>query len=1107
MAWTQHVYSFLIGYCLLAASSALSWKKKPQSQSVAVGGNVTFHCELNDRGARTVIWHDSTYNILFQDGNRFNAPENYIIQGEFNLVITNIKKEDNRQFICNVKDLGLEAANLTVLLPPNPPSIEANATGNPYRENQVLGLTCKSRGGNPNPTIRWLKNGQVQLDNIINNPAPTIGGLTSSHLAIVLDRTDHQANYTCVVFNEVNAQNPLGTFQVLQVQYSPFITFAPFDDLLNIRDAADATLVCIVDANPPVSTVTWRKNGQPLTGVSKSRVFQPAIKSDTGEYMCIANNGINGAKNGTIMLNVIYPPVLTVPSSRTVEEGSSLNITCNYDANPEPYQVHWERISPGPFSVDNSRHLVFSRILRDNAGNYTCKAWSQLKISGEEGVNNMEQAFTYINVEYPPGSAFIRPVGDYNVGDSVELKCSASPEGFPAATFEWKKDGVIQAQNAATYRINNARLSDIGDYICTPQNKVGRGQSSTISLSVNEPPTLTESPNNAEIHVPLSDPNPIEIKCVAQGRPSPVISWFKNNDDVPLTTLYPSFYTIEQTNTTVNSHRFIITNILYFRGGGRNMTSSGQTRLRVEDIGNYTCRVEAPTHTATVSGRASVYVQFKPLVSLGQERVAVDVAETAALPCITRANPTPTFRWYRNKVEVSDGGRYSTRLEALGETAKYQSVLTIQDVTQGDLGGYTCRMENSFGNNSKPVTLSLKSAPEAPTGLIARSKTWESVSLTWNEGFDGGAPQDFFIRYSAGNDIKEVKVRPSGVAFFNVTKLTPHTSYLFFVYGRNNLGQGAPSYGIPVVTDELVIPSLDSPPSFDSTTHMLVVKIGLEPTYCLKVDIRTKETGSQWETVYPCLEMVSDSIEVPGQGVNAMNVSVCLKYRIDVCGSPMQAEISQPPSQGLTETDVIIIACVCAIIIVTLLTILVVFICRRRRNQAKDYASENPPRRPQPINGSVTNSQKTPQAYDNTGMTQLDVLELDDPSINGAFARDSSLTNINNGYGPLELKRNAYLPYQEGHLRPNGNIPHDTSYDSQKEKQIFENEMNRRNENNSKGSRPGELQFHGIPRSPTKEKYMDLEEKKEGSLQSGQESGYSTPDPNKPKKVIYEVVV
>lgn len=43
-------------------------------------------------------------------------------------------------------------------------------------------------------------------------------------------------------------------------------------------------------------------------------------------------------------------------------------------------------------------------------------------------------------------------------------------------------------------------------------------------------------------------------------------------------------------------------------------------------------------------------------------------------------------------------------------------------------------------------------------------------------------------------------------------------------------------------------------------------------------------------------------------------------------------------------------------------------------------------------------------------------------------------------------------------------------------------------------------------RSPTKDKYIDLEERKDPSNMS-HESGYSTGDPSKPKKVIYEVVV
>ncbi|XP_070201798.1 uncharacterized protein [Littorina saxatilis] len=50
------------------------------------------------------------------------------------------------------------------------------------------------------------------------------------------------------------------------------------------------------------------------------------------------------------------------------------------------------------------------------------------------------------------------------------------------------------------------------------------------------------------------------------------------------------------------------------------------------------------------------------------------------------------------------------------------------------------------------------------------------------------------------------------------------------------------------------------------------------------------------------------------------------------------------------------------------------------------------------------------------------------------------------------------------------------------------------------------IHMQSRPMSPSKDKYIDLEDRKDPSLQS-QESGYSTGDINKPKKVIYEVVV
>ncbi|ESO99941.1 hypothetical protein LOTGIDRAFT_158102 [Lottia gigantea] len=223
----------------------------------------------------------------------------------------------------------------------------------------------------------------------------------------------------------------------------------------------------------------------------------------------------------------------------------------------------------------------------------------------------------------------------------------------------------------------------------------------------------------------------------------------------------------------------------------------------------------------------------------------------------------------------------------------------------------------------------------------------------------------------------------------------------------------------------------------------------------------------------------------------------------------------------LTEQDVYIIASVCGVIIVTLLIILVIFICRRRRNQAKYEENKTATElRAQPVNG-VSSPNKKPQVYENQGMSYLPGVDLDDPvppsstNVYSLSYPDSNSNNTNHNfstsYGPLDLKLNHGNGHlANGHVTGNGSIPHgghDTSYDSQIDKRVFENEMNRRNEystrvdyNNRQG---GDLHFHGMPNTKPKDQYLDLEEKKDGSLPSNPESGYSTPDPAKPKKLQF----
>ena len=83
----------------------------------------------------------------------------------------------------------------------------------------------------------------------------------------------------------------------------------------------------------------------------------------------------------------------------------------------------------------------------------------------------------------------------------------------------------------------------------------------------------------------------------------------------------------------------------------------------------------------------------------GPSSAAVQPGATATLTA-TGAGSTPrTFRWYRNGVELQDGGRIS------GATT---GTLTIASAAAADSGAYTCRSANSCGSQlSAAATLTV----------------------------------------------------------------------------------------------------------------------------------------------------------------------------------------------------------------------------------------------------------------------------------------------------------------------------------------------------------------------------------------------------------------
>ncbi|KAH9500360.1 hypothetical protein Btru_071594 [Bulinus truncatus] len=880
------------------SGQAVEWIGRPQSVSVREGDNVTFVCRLNIDDPNIIWSKDSTgpgnMSILFVKSVGFEASSRMFVMNRYDLVITNVRKEDNGVYACRTKDAGIQTATLTVLLPPGPASITRDDIGPVYTEGKIVKFKCSSTGGNPDPTIIWLKNGNITSVIPDYKASSNLGGTSSSTISVRLDKTDHQANYSCLVFNEMNVNNKFMDYVVLNVKYSPSIAFQPYSPVYFVKMGSNIEIICDVDANPPVSSVTWSKDGIGLSGTSPRRVLSPVTKSDNGTYTCTAKNSI-GERSGSFDTNVQYPPILSVPPTLTVNEGDPINVNCNIDANPKPFEIVWSKMSPS-ISLQNkvtSQTLKISSASRTDAGNYSCTAQSQLRISGENVQFVTSEVFTFIYVQYKPGKASVGVVPDVDVGDRLEITCTVTPNGYPEPSYTWMKDGQTLNQNRPTLVLSSVRLTDNGRYSCTPANNRGSGEPAFVDISVYEPPTIVRKPE-VELSVFLAEPNLLSLTCEVRGYPQPRVNWYQNGETQSLNTR-PDLFTVVTTMKPVDGLSVRAESILQFKGTARQVSASNGQRigLQIRDMGNYSCQADSDKHTDTPTTNTRVLINFPPILEPSPRVLAASKQERAELLCTAQGYPDPSIQWYsQGQLLSSQQGGISIKQEILTGIGRIESRLSVMNVTEKSYGTYKCVVRNALGNASQDIVLTNKSTPEQPLNVTSASSTWESVMLMWTPGFDGGYAQRFYIQISSvvtSNKYERLEVLPTSSRYYNVTKLRPSITYTFQVIAENHLGFGPPSQPLVVTTNSLYIPSLSKIPTFDSKSRKLLVASPYDNNYCLKVEVKGSKTD--WTQIHGCMMVMGGNMEIPNNDVTAINVSVCLSQRTDVCGIPMTAEI------------------------------------------------------------------------------------------------------------------------------------------------------------------------------------------------------------------------
>ncbi|XP_013917663.1 PREDICTED: roundabout homolog 4 [Thamnophis sirtalis] len=181
------------------------------------------------------------------------------------------------------------------------------------RKDQPATLNCRA-DGNPAPTIEWYRNGKyVKPSKDDATSQPTLlpdGSLFFLRLSQEKGKSD-EGIYHCLARNHLGKAMSKNASLYLEALEEEF-RLHPSD--LKVTNGNSWFLECVPPLGHPEPTISWKKNGVPLSAenghyeFSKEKLLVAhAQKSDAGAYACLAVNQVGEQVSRAAMVTVFDP--------------------------------------------------------------------------------------------------------------------------------------------------------------------------------------------------------------------------------------------------------------------------------------------------------------------------------------------------------------------------------------------------------------------------------------------------------------------------------------------------------------------------------------------------------------------------------------------------------------------------------------------------------------------------------------------------------------------------------------------------------------------------------------------------------------------------------
>ncbi|XP_073771534.1 neurofascin homolog (chicken) a isoform X33 [Danio rerio] len=289
--------------------------------------------------------------------------------------------------------------------------------------------------------------------------------------------------------------------------------------------------------------------------------------------------------------------------------------------------------------------------------------------------------------------------------DNIIIECEA--KGNPVPTFQWRRNGkffnvgkdprVTMRSRSGTLEIRSSGKPEDyeGEYQCFASNNLGTAISNKILLRVSKSPLW---PKEVLEPVTVREGSPLVLACnPPPGLPPPETFWM-DSFIMPIAQ-------DRRVSMGLNGDLFFSNVLAKDAKTDYSCNARFEFTHTIQQKNPYTLKVQ------TMRNIPETQPTFLSPTGLSSTKMVLR-GEELLLECIAAGVPTPTITWSKR------GGDLPTKKVRIGN---FEKTLRILNVSEEDIGSYTCMASNRIGSIRHTVEVQVKAAPfwlEKPINLV-----------------------------------------------------------------------------------------------------------------------------------------------------------------------------------------------------------------------------------------------------------------------------------------------------------------------------------------------------------------------------------------------------